>query len=72
MISNVFDPATPMAGGVQLREQIGKSRANFYPRTQPGHTVYFQPGVAPGKALKAMNKYFIDLELPEEGTVFEN
>lgn len=72
MIGNQYDPATPMPEAVLLREQIGKSRAMYFPRTAAGHTVYFQPDALRGEAWTAMNRYLLNVELPVEGTVFHS
>lgn len=72
MVGNEYDSATPMANAVLLREQIGKHRARYYPRKGAGHTVYFQPDAQHGEAWNAMNRYLLELELPDEGTVFQS
>ena len=72
MTGNQYDPATPPSMAVLLRQQIGKHRARYYPRFGAGHTVYAQPNALHSEARKAMNKYMLDLELPEDGTIFQS
>ena len=72
MTSNLYDPATPTAMSQQLQEEIGRDRAILTQTLRAGHTIYFQPDEAyEGETVKAMNRYLLDLKLPEQGAIFE-
>lgn len=71
MVSSLYDPATPYAMSQQLHEEIGWNRSVLTTTRRAGHTVYFARDASGGPTVKAMNRYFLDLELPEQGKVFE-
>lgn len=71
MVSSLYDPSTPYAMSQQLHEEIGWNRSVLTTTRRAGHTIYFQQDASEGPTVKAMNRYFLDLELPEQGKVFE-
>ena len=40
-------------------------------RNGAGHTTYFQPDSYNGPTVAAMNKYLLELEVPEDGVFYE-
>ena len=72
LVSNLWDPATPTAWGVELQEEIGLDRAVLIGRNKQGHTVYFIGAAYDGPTVAAINKYLLTLETPEQRTVFYN
>lgn len=70
MLANVYDPATPMAWSVNLRDEIGRDRAVLATRIAAGHTVYFQPDAFNSPAVLAMNDYLLNLIVPPQGIIF--
>lgn len=73
LIATEYDPATPLAMAVNLREQIGKDRAVLAVRKNAaGHAAYFQPDAQGGKALAAMNEYLLTGKAPAQGTIYDD
>ena len=72
LVSNLWDPATPNPMATNLLYEIGPHRARLLTRESLGHTVLFQEDAYNGPTLAAMNKYLLELELPEQGTVYPN
>lgn len=72
LVTNVYDPATPNPMASNLLYEIGEHRARLLTRVALGHTVWFHPEAYDGPTVAAMNKYLLELELPEQGTVNQN
>lgn len=70
MLSNLYDPATPAAMSHQLHEEFGWDRSILTQTVRGGHTIYFEPDAYEGETVAAINRYLLDLELPQQGTVF--
>jgi hypothetical protein len=72
LVTNVYDPNTPSAMAVQLRQEIGLDRAVLVARKGAGHTVYWQPDAYGGPTVDAMNRYLLTLEVPDQRTIYDN
>lgn len=72
MLNNLYDPATPFASAINLQQELGDDRAILLARNATGHTAYLKPDAYDGLALAAVNKYLLTLEVPDEGTVYQN
>ncbi|KAI2633788.1 alpha/beta-hydrolase [Hypomontagnella submonticulosa] len=68
----IYDPATPMAWGMQLREEIGKDRVVIVLKNGGGHPSYEQKDAAGGETKTAIERYILDLTLPEDGVIFNS
>ncbi|KAI1087980.1 alpha/beta-hydrolase [Rostrohypoxylon terebratum] len=72
MVESLRDPATALAWGMQLREEIGRDRAVIISKNMTGHSVYEQPGTVGGEIAAAMEKYLLTLALPEDGKIYQS
>ncbi|KAI0378024.1 alpha/beta-hydrolase [Hypomontagnella monticulosa] len=68
----IYDPATTMTWGMQLREEIGKDRVVFVLKNGGGHSAYEQEDAAGGETKTAIERYILDLTLPEDGVIFNS
>ena len=71
IVSNLWDPSTPNAFAVNLVNEIGLDRATLLTRKAVGHTVFFQPDAYGGETWDAVNKYLLEVKVPEQGTVYQ-
>lgn len=72
LVTNIYDPATPSAWGVQLQHEIGEDRAVLVQRKKAGHTVYFESAAFDGPTVGAINHYLLTLEVPDQRTIYDN
>ena len=72
LVTNLYDSRTPLAMAVQLQQEIRLDRAVLVARNAVGHSVYHQPDAFDGPTVKAMDRYLLTGETPEQGTVFDN
>lgn len=72
MVDSICDPATPFTWGMQLREEIGGDKVVFITKNMSGHAVYEQPSSVGGGAARAIDRYFVDLILPQDGAIFQS
>ncbi|KAI1452167.1 alpha/beta-hydrolase [Annulohypoxylon moriforme] len=72
MVDSLHDPATGLAWGTQLREEIGKDRTVMIAKNMTGHAVYEQADTVGGEIAAAMEHYLLDLTLPEDGKIFQS
>ncbi|KAI1381945.1 alpha/beta-hydrolase [Hypoxylon crocopeplum] len=72
IVDAIYDPATPLTWGMQLREEIGKDRVVMVLRDGAGHPSYEQPDAAGGKTNTAIEQYIFNLTLPEDGAIFNS
>ena len=70
IVTNLWDPAVPNPMAMNLLYEIGAHRAILLTRKALGNTVVFQTEAYEGPTLAAINKYLLELELPEQGTVY--
>ncbi|RYP70482.1 hypothetical protein DL771_005419 [Monosporascus sp. 5C6A] len=67
VVNAVYDPSTSYVWAVGLRAELGE-RAVLLTRDGAGHTSWFLGG----QAAEAINRYLVDLTLPEPGTVVDS
>ncbi|RYO79888.1 hypothetical protein DL764_009962 [Monosporascus ibericus] len=67
LVNSVYDPSTSYVWAVGLRAELGE-RAVLLTRDGAGHTSWFLGG----EATDAINRYLINLTLPEPGTVVDS
>ena len=72
LVTNIYDPATPSAWGVQLQHEIGEDRAVLIERKKAGHTAYFESTAFDGPTVAAMNHYLLTLEVPDQRTIYDS
>ncbi|KAI2471110.1 alpha/beta-hydrolase [Annulohypoxylon bovei var. microspora] len=72
MVDSLRDPATSLAWGTQLREEIGRDRTVMIAKNMTGHAVYEQPDTVGGEIAAAMEQYLVKLALPEDGKIFQS
>ncbi|KAI2606705.1 alpha/beta-hydrolase [Hypoxylon sp. NC1633] len=72
IVNAIYDPATPLTWAMQLREEIGEDRVVMIVRNGGGHPTYDQPGTAGGTTKTAMERYILNLTLPEDGAIFDS
>ncbi|XDG05418.1 hypothetical protein ABKA04_005033 [Annulohypoxylon sp. FPYF3050] len=72
MVESLRDPATALAWGTQLREEIGRDRVVMISKNMTGHSVYEQPETFGGEIATAMEQYLLTLALPEDGKIYES
>ncbi|KAI1143203.1 hypothetical protein F5Y05DRAFT_367851 [Hypoxylon sp. FL0543] len=68
----IYDHATSLVWGMQLREEIGKDRVVMVLKDAGGHPSYEQNDAPGGQTKTAIERYILDLTLPEDGIIFES
>ncbi|KAI8964846.1 alpha/beta-hydrolase [Daldinia sp. FL1419] len=70
LVDTIYDSATPLPWGMQLREEIGKDRTVLVLRNAGGHPTYEQRNASGGDTKSAIETYIFNLTLPEDGVIF--
>ncbi|KAI0883539.1 alpha/beta-hydrolase [Annulohypoxylon maeteangense] len=65
---STFDPSTSYAWGLGLHAELGDEKSVLLVRDGAGHTSYLRGGATTA----AINEYFLNLTLPEPGTVLDS
>lgn len=68
LVNAKYDPETSYVWAVGVQGEIGRENAVLLTRDGVGHTSYSLGG----DTSKAMDKYIINLTLPEAGTVYKS
>ncbi|OTA69594.1 hypothetical protein K449DRAFT_429057 [Hypoxylon sp. EC38] len=68
----IYDHATSLVWGMQLREEIGKDRVVMVLKNAGGHPAYEQNDAPGGQTKTAIERYIFNLTLPEDGIIFES
>ncbi|KAL7619541.1 hypothetical protein AAE478_010081 [Parahypoxylon ruwenzoriense] len=72
IVESLYDPATSLVWGAQLREEIGVDRTVMVIKNMTGHAVYEQAGSIGGDTAAVIEQYLVNLVLPEEGTIHQS
>ncbi|KAI0148172.1 alpha/beta-hydrolase [Hypoxylon sp. NC0597] len=68
----IYDHATSLVWGMQLREEIGKNRVVMVLKNAGGHPAYEQNDAPGGQTKTAIERYILNLTVPEDGIIFES